>query len=236
MDERELLRQGLAAMGLPVPEERQEALLSFMDRVANAPLNLIGPTGEGERVARHLLDSSAALCVHTFREGERVLDIGSGGGLPGISLAITCPQSTFVLMDSIEKKTAFLTETAKALGLPNIKVWNCRAEEAGQDPARRESFDTVTVRAVAPLRVLCEYAFPLLKTGGILLAYKGPRAEEELAEATNAIDLLGGAEATIEKIDIPFADRATHMVVLQKSNQTPQKYPRRVGKPAKNPL
>ena len=236
MNERDMLREGLFEMGLNIPAEQQEMMLAFMDRLTNAPLNLIGPAETGERISRHLLDSMAALCVHTFLPGERVLDLGSGGGLPGISLAITCPKTQFILMDSIEKKTDFLRETTDILSLSNIEVVTCRAEEAGQDPGIRETMDTVTVRAVAPLRVLCEYAFPLLKVGGSLLAYKGPRAEAELAEARTAIDQLGRAEIRIEKIDIPFTDRINHMVILQKSSPTPRKYPRRVGKPAKNPL
>ena len=236
MNEGDLLQRGLEEMGMRIPAAQQDKMLAFMERLVSAPLNLIGPAQEGERVSRHLLDSAAALCVHTFKDGERVVDLGSGGGLPGISLAITCPQSRFVLMDSIEKKTSFLRETAAALELSNVDVWTCRAEEAGQDPVRRETMDTVTVRAVAPLRVLCEYAFPLLQTGGTLIAYKGPKAEEELEEARHAIRVLGGAEARIEKIDIPYSDRATYIVILQKAGPTPQKYPRRVGKPSKNPL
>ena len=236
MNERDMLREGLNAMGLTIPAERQETMLNYMDRLVAAPFNLIGPAETGERISRHLLDSVAALCVHTFRPEEGVLDLGSGGGLPGISLAITCPQSRFTLVDSVEKKTVFIRDTAMGLGLSNVDVWNCRAEEAGQDPGKRETMDTVTVRAVAVLRVLCEYAFPLLKAGGVLIAYKGPRAEAELAEARTAIDLLGGADMRIEKIDIPYSDRTTHMVILQKSGPTPRKYPRRVGKPAKNPL
>lgn len=236
MTERECLREGLAAMGITVPDARQDAMLRYMDMVAKAPLNLIGPADAGERVPRHLLDSMAALCIHAFAPGERVLDIGSGGGLPGISLAITCPQASFTLMDSVEKKTRFLSDTAAAMELPNVSVWTLRAEEAGQDPARRESMDTVVARGVAELRVLCEYAFPLLKAGGLLIAYKGPRAQEELTGAKTAIGLLGGGEARISVVPIPFSDRSNHMIVLQKSGPTPSKYPRRVGKPAKNPL
>ena len=236
MNERDMLREGLFEMGLNIPAEQQEMMLAFMDRLTNAPLNLIGPAETGERISRHLLDSMAGLCVHSFAPGERVLDLGSGGGLPGISLAITCPQSQFILMDSIEKKTDFLRKTAGALGLSHIEVLNRRAEEAGQDSGLRERMDTVTVRAVAPLRVLCEYALPLLRVGGTLIAYKGPKAAEELTEARAAIDLLGGEETRIEKIDIPFSDRIDHMIILQKSEHTPRKYPRRVGKPAKNPL
>jgi 16S rRNA (guanine527-N7)-methyltransferase len=235
MTERDCLREGLSAMGLVIPDEQQDTLLRYMEMVASAPLNLIGPVEVGERVPRHLLDSMAALCVHKFKPGERVLDIGSGGGLPGISLAITCPQSAFVLMDSVEKKTRFLSESA-AVGLANVEVWTCRAEEAGQDPDRRASFDTVTARGVAELRVLCEYAFPLLKAGGRLIAYKGPRAPTELSEAHTAISLLGGSQADIRVVDIPFSKRANQMVILQKTGPTPRKYPRRVGKPAKNPL
>lgn len=236
MDERDILREGLVKMGLDIPDSRQQKMLDYIDRLVSAPLNLIGPVDTGERISRHLLDSMAALCVHTFAPGESVLDLGSGGGLPGISLAITCPQSQFILMDSIEKKTDFLRETAGALNLSHIEVINCRAEEAGQDAELRERMNTVTVRAVAPLRVLCEYAFPLLQVGGTLIAYKGPKAEEELIEARTAIDLLGGAESRIEKINIPFSERIDYMVILQKSEQTPRKYPRRVGKPAKKPL
>ena len=166
-----------------------EKLTSHMLKV-NENLNLTAIKDEDGVILKHLVDSSA--CVPFISEGARVCDIGCGGGFPSLVIAILRGDVSVLGVDSVAKKVKYVEETASLLGLDNITVSSRRAEELGQDKAFRESFDTVTARAVARLNTLCELCLPLVKIGGYFIAMKSQSTGEELDEAKAGIELLGG--------------------------------------------
>lgn len=192
-----------------------------------------------EGIERRLfLDALALVAALQQRDllstGVRVLDIGSGAGLPGIPVEICRPGLRMTLLEATGKKCTFLRETIAALGLDNADVVEGRAEELAHDPALRESFDLVIARAVAALPVLVEYALPFLRVGGHLAAPKGTGADREVAEAEKALDELGGVVR--ELVTLPVEDVASTLVLIEKVRPTPERYPRRTGIPSKRPL
>ena len=200
---------------------------------ANARLNLTRVVGPDAVALLHLLDAVAALPLLP-PDAARAVDLGSGGGVPGIVLAIARPAVHWTLVDSVAKKAHALRAFAERLGLANVEVIASRAELLGRGPSR-ESFDLVTARALASLPVLAEYALPLLRVGGRLLAWKGPISTEELAAGGAASDLLGGGVPEGRAAGIPaLGDH--RFVLVEKLRPTPARYPRRPGDPARRPL
>jgi len=166
---------------------------------------------------------------------QRLADVGSGGGVPGIPLAIARPDVQIVLIESTQKKAAFLEETVGKLGLDNVRVSPIRAEDAGQAAELRESFDVVVARAVATMDWLAEWCLPLVKKGGKMLAMKGPKAAEELPAAEHAILLMGGSSPDVHRADLPGADN--HVIVeISKIRKTPPAYPRPATQAKNYPL
>jgi 16S rRNA (guanine527-N7)-methyltransferase len=180
------------------------------------------------------VDSLAAL-PYLPLETEKLVDIGSGAGLPGLALKIVRPRIKVTLIESINKKATFLSQTATRLALTDVTVCPRRAEEVGQDPLFREQFPVATARAVASLAVLLELALPLITVGGRLLAYKGPGLADELAAAQRALAELGGEVAEIQEFSLAGGERRS-LAVVAKVAPTPAKYPRPPGRPAKRPL
>ncbi|HEV2438480.1 MAG TPA: 16S rRNA (guanine(527)-N(7))-methyltransferase RsmG [bacterium] len=174
-----------------------------------------------------------ALCVLPFvPDSGRLVDLGSGAGVPGIPIAILRPGLHVVLADAARKKAAFLEVAARALALTNVAVVHARAEDLGRDPAHREQYDVATARAVAPVRVLAEYALPLLRLGGEAVLPKGRGAEDEVRAAVRALHLLGGETA----VHSPRTEFCSPVVVVRKIAPTPAAYPRRAGTPQRHPL
>ncbi|HVM25505.1 MAG TPA: 16S rRNA (guanine(527)-N(7))-methyltransferase RsmG [Candidatus Limnocylindrales bacterium] len=233
----ELLATELPTVGATLPggyamlAERYVALL--LD--ANARLNLTRVV-EPDAVARlHLLDAVAALPILDASPPGRALDLGTGGGVPGILLAAARPGVRWTLVDSVHKKVAEVGAFATALGLANVEALAGRAEALGRDPARREAYDLVTARACAALPVLAEYALPLLRAGGTLLAWKGAIGADELRAGSEAASLLGGGEPRVRATEA--ASLGDHrFVVVRKERPTPRRYPRRPGEPSRRPL
>ena len=218
----------------------------FADRVedyvrllldANQRLNLTRVT-EPDTIARlHLLDALAALALVDAAAPKSAVDIGSGGGVPGIVLALARPEVRWLLVDSVAKKADALRSFVAELGMSNVAVSSARAEELGRDPAHRERHDLVTARAVAALPVLIEYAIPLLRVAGTLVAWKGAltEADPEIAAGRTALDALGGGE--LRRVDPGLRALADHcLVVVEKGAPTPDAYPRRPGVAARRPL
>ncbi len=200
---------------------------------ANQTVNLTSLRDRDQAWERHVLDSLTLLpLLRPLEPGARLIDVGSGGGLPGVPLAICRPDLRVTLLEATERKARFLARCVAELPLPGASVLCERAERAARDPQHREGYDAATCRAVGPLREILEYTLPFLKVGGRLLAMKGRKAEEELAAAENALRLLGGGIA--EKV--ATAGGAGLVLVIRKERPVGDSYPRPPGRPRKRPL
>ena len=157
-----------------------------------------------------------------------MLDVGTGAGFPGMPLAILCPQTEFVLLDALRKRIDFLNEVIAELGLTNVTAVHARAEDYARD--NRGTFDLAVSRAVADLRVLSELALPMVKVGGAFLAMKAEDCTEEVETAANARTVLGAPDAEVLHYTVPFDEVSRAIVRLQKTQETPEKYPRRFKK------
>lgn len=198
----------------------------------NETLNLTAITETADVAQKHFADSLALLPLLPSKTA-RVLDVGTGGGFPGVPLLIVCPALDVTLLDSTKKKLIFLERALAALELKATLV-HARAEEAGQKSAMRGSFDACFSRAVAPLPLLCEYCLPFLRKGGKMLAMKGANAQEELAQSANALSVLGGECKKILRENLPWGERS--IFLIEKTSQSPAKYPRPSAQIAKQPL
>jgi 16S rRNA (guanine527-N7)-methyltransferase len=179
----------------------------------------------------HIADSLVGLDVPAVQAATRIVDLGSGAGLPGLVLAIARPEADVVLVESVGKKCAWLERTLSALGMENVRVACARAEELEEEP-----FDVVTARALASLPVLCEYAAPLLREGGALVAWKGAVDAREDADGLHAAQVLGLEREEVRAVEpYPGSQRRT-LHVFRKVSPTPEGYPRRPGMAAKRPL
>ncbi|CAN6477778.1 unnamed protein product [Victoria cruziana] len=211
----------------------------------NQRMNLTAVTEPSDVMKRHVEDSLAILPViqndyaahcSTTKDGLNVVDVGSGAGLPGVVLAIACPDWKVTLLESMHKRCLFLEHVVKHLDLSNVQVVRGRAESIGQSIEFREAFDVAVARAVAELRVLAEYCIPLVRVGGLFVAAKGYNPQEEVDSAKKAIKLLGSSMLHLHSVQSegPYGQRTA--VVCLKQNPTPRKYPRQPGVPAKMPL
>ena len=202
----------------------------------NENVNLTAITDPDEIRIKHFEDSLTCLETGLFFPGAKVIDVGTGAGFPGLPLAMARPDISVTLLDSLKKRLLFLDEVITQTDTTNAKTVHARAEDGGRDKKLREQFDIVVSRAVSRLSVLCEYTLPYLKVGGTLIAMKGPSAEEELAEAQNAIKVLGGGEVTLQKTALEDESLSHCLVMIKKVRPTPTTYPRKAGTPTKNPL
>jgi 16S rRNA (guanine527-N7)-methyltransferase len=256
------LRESVAALGLELSDAEIGLLERFRDLLAVSAndFNLTSLRDPESIERRHVIESlafGALLQQHGLLSGRekpaadasaprlegggspeaalRVVDIGTGAGLPGIPLKIAWPNVHLTLLESTGKKCRFLEQACDALGLADVEVVEARAEEFGRDPARRERYDLAVARAVAPLPVLLEYALPALRDGGWLAAPKGSAAPRELALATRAFAALGGRLQETVQFRPPHSGAQT-VFLIEKVAATPERYPRRAGIPAKRPL
>ena len=209
-------------------EKYREILLFYNDK-----FNITTITQKEDIYVKHFLDS--VLCKDLFVDNSKVIEIGSGGGFPSIPLKIVRDDLNFTLVESTGKKCLFLKEVVKELNLKNVEVLNGRAEDFGKDKKYREKFDHVTARAVARLNTLCEYCMPFVKVNGSFVALKG-NAEEEIKEAQNAVNVLGGKYLLIKEYNLPLEEAKRTLIKIEKIKNTPSIYPRGNGKERKQPL
>lgn len=227
MDEALLMRYIPAATA----EQRAQFLHYYALLVDwNTRINLTAITAPEEVAAKHFADS--LLPMDRIPMGASLIDLGTGAGFPGLPLRIMRPDLRVTLLDSLQKRVGFLQAVCEALGLTDVECLHARAEDAAH-AALRARFDVATARAVAQVRILCEWTLPFLQVGGLALLYKGPQAEAELYEANRVLTLLHG-EAKIQHFAVPWGERA--VVTVKKIAPTPKAYPRKAGMAAKAPL
>jgi 16S rRNA (guanine527-N7)-methyltransferase len=216
-----------------LPPGAEDRLAVLLELVAAEPAAITTVRDPAEGVDAHVADSLVALDLPTVRTARRVADLGSGGGFPGLALAIALPHAHLALVESVGRKCAFLAAAAAELGLANAEVVNGRAEAW---PDGIGAHDLVVARALAPLPVLVEYAAPLLEAGGSLVAWKGRREPAEEADGVAAAEALGMNAPEAIPVE-PFARaRERHLYLTSKVSPTPARYPRRPGMARKRPI
>lgn len=199
----------------------------------NERINLTAILDDEGIATRHLLDSLTLLPMLGNR--HTLIDVGTGAGLPGIPLKIVQPDLQVTLLDALAKRVKFLEAVIDELQFSGIVARHARAEDAARMPSLREQFDIATARAVAALPALCEYCLPFVRPGGIFLAMKGQNTEK-WQDAKPAIKILGGELADIQEFELPGTDMKRTVLTIRKISRTPPAYPRKAGKPEKEPI
>jgi 16S rRNA (guanine527-N7)-methyltransferase len=200
--------------------------------------NIIGTTAQEDIILEHLIDSLSCFLLDDLHRTVNIVDVGTGAGLPGIPLAIARPELHVALLEVTEKKVRFLNFAIEALSLQNLQVLHARAEQVGNSLEYRGTFELAVARALAALPVVLEYCAPLVEIGGTVLAMKGRLSEDELANGTNASRelKLGVREVLGVRYRNPLQRKERQLVVIDKVEATPHRFPRRVGKAKKRPL
>ncbi len=221
---------------IKIEEKESRTFYDFMKilLVENEKVNLTAITEENEIIVKHFIDS---LTINKYLiNANKILDLGTGAGFPGIPLKIVNKDKEFVLVDSLNKRIEFLNKVKEKCELENLELIHSRAEDLAKNINYREKFDVVASRAVANLRTLAEYLLPFVKKEGICICMKGPNVDNELEEAKNSINILGGKIEKIEKIFLKENDMERNILIIRKIQNTPNKYPRKAGIPTKSPL
>ena len=235
----EQFKAALEAKGICLSDQQMSQFDQYFMLLVewNEKMNLTAITEKEEVYLKHFYDSITIAFSHDFtKEGVTLCDVGSGAGFPSIPLKIVYPNSEITIVDSLNKRITFLTTLSERLGLEKVNLFHDRAETFGKNKAFREQFDFVTARAVARLNVLAELCLPLVKKHGYFLAMKAAKSDEEVLEATHAIALLGGKIVKEEAVRLPITNDSRHVITIEKTKETPNKYPRKPGTPNKQPL
>lgn len=235
----DILALGAESLGISLTETQASQFVRYYAELVhwNKRVNLTAITEWEEAQVRHFLDSlsaARALPPLMLRSGA-FIDVGSGGGFPGIPMKLAFPGMVGALLDSTAKKTAFLAHACDVLGLQDMTVCTSRAETAARDAGMREKFDVAFARAVAEVAALAELTLPFVRVGGLVVMHKKAAISAELERAQNAIEALGGGVREVMTVSLPGLDDRS-LVVLEKQSATPERYPRRPGMPAKRPL
>lgn len=232
------LIDGLSNFNITLTEDQVNKFVIYKSLLKewNQKINITSIEDDEEIDIKHFLDSLTPINTGLFKEKIKVIDIGTGGGFPGIPLKIYKGDIEVVLLDSLNKRINYLNEVIKNLNLTDISAVHGRAEDFGQNKDYREKFDIAVSRAVASLNILSEYCLPFVKVGGYFISMKGQDVEEEMKESTKAISILGGRVEKKVDVTIPNSDITHSLIIIKKIEETPTKYPRSAGKPKKNPL
>ena len=228
---KEILKKGLSEVGYNLSESQENDFLEYSRLLVewNEKMNLTAVTDDDGISIKHFLDSTVPIFKYEIKNGAKLIDIGTGAGFPGIPINILRRDLKITYLDSLNKRINFLKEVSNTINLENAEFIHGRAEDAGHSKIRG-SFDYATSRAVAPLKILAEYALPLLKVGGEFLAYKSSDIDEEIADAKSMIGNLGGKIKEVKQIEIPFADFGRKLVIIEKIAETPKQFPRKPNK------
>lgn len=221
-------------IGIKLPDEQLNEFYEYMQLLLewNEKMNLTAITDPEEVIKKHFVDS---ITIKKYiKEENRLIDVGTGAGFPGIPLKIVDKSIKLTLLDSLNKRINFLNEIIEKLNLKEVNTIHSRAEEYAKNKVR-ESYDVAVSRAVADLPILLEYLMPYVKLNGICICMKGPKAQKELERSKKAINILGGKLEKVEKITID-EEMERNLIIIRKIKDTPNKYPRKAGIPTKNPI
>jgi len=242
LEQKEMLFKYLGKTGINNDTEKIDKVICYLEIVyeKNKVINLIGTKEKEDIFIKHILDSLSIFNIKVLKEGEyqekKIIDIGTGGGLPGILLAIFLPESKIFLVDKSEKKTDFLRETIEALDIKNIRVITDRAEELSRKADFREKFDIVIARAVTKFNILLELVIPFCTINGKIIFYKSKKVFEEIKEHSEAISKLGGEFEELYDVEVPDLEGFRTFLILRKGKRTPLKYPRNFAVIKREPL
>ena len=231
-----ILKNGFDSLNIPYTEDMLDKFCEYSKLLIewNEKMNLTAITDLNEIAVKHFLDC-ATILTKTDLQGS-IIDVGTGAGFPGMVIKILRPDLKITLLDSLNKRLVFLQEVKDKLGLKEVEIVHARAEDGGHNKNLREKFDFAVSRAVANLSTLSEYCIPFVKIGGCFVSMKGPDVTQELEEAKNAVTKLGGLVLKTEYINLPDTDINHSIITIKKERQTPTNFPRKAGKPSKEPL
>lgn len=221
-------------IGILLEKKQVDQFYQYMQLMLewNEKINLTAIIKPEEIILKHFIDSLTI--AKYIPQNAKLVDVGTGAGFPGIPLKIIREDIEVTLLDSLNKRIHFLEEVICQLELIKIQSIHSRAEEFGKN--NREYFDCATSRAVANLATLSEYLVPLVKLKGCCISMKGSNIEEEVKQSQKAISILGGKIETIDKFQLPQSDIDRNIIIIRKVKQTPSRYPRKPGLPAKEPI
>lgn len=230
--------QDLKELGVSLTDKQIEQFLIYYELLTewNSFMNLTAITKYEDVLKKHFVDSVSLIQAVDVRKEFTLIDVGTGAGFPGLALKIAYPELKVTLLDSLQKRIQFLDAVIEKLGLEGIETIHGRAEDFAKPQKLRESFDLCVSRAVANLSTLSEYCLPFVKVGGYFIPYKSEKIAQEKEEAEKALELLGGKFERQVEFMLPSSDIYRNLFVIKKVKETPKKFPRKAGLPAKEPI
>lgn len=230
--------QDLKELGVSLTDKQIEQFLIYYELLTewNSFMNLTAITEYEDVLKKHFVDSVSLIQAVDVRKELTLIDVGTGAGFPGLALKIAYPELKVTLLDSLQKRIQFLDAVIEKLGLEGIETIHGRAEDFAKPQKLRESFDLCVSRAVANLSTLSEYCLPFVKVGGYFIPYKSEKIAQEKEEAEKALELLGGKFERQIEFMLPSSDIYRNLFVIKKVKETPKKFPRKAGLPAKEPI
>ena len=238
MEKTDRFLKSLEKLNIHLNEKQMYQFMKYYEMLieTNKVMNLTAITDFDEVIDKHFVDSLALIQAIDLNKELKVIDVGTGAGFPGIPLKIAFPELDILLLDSLNKRIHFLDQVISELGLENIQTIHGRAEDFGKNPLYREKFDLCVSRAVANLSTLSEYCVPFVKVDGYFISYKSGKVQEELDVSRHAVDILGGKVERCLNYALADTDMERSLVVIHKLKPTKKAYPRKAGKPSKEPL
>lgn len=234
----QIFENKLNELGITLDEKQKQQFYSYYKIMVewNKVMNLTGITEYEEVNEKHFVDSLSIIKAVDMQKIETVIDVGTGAGFPGIPLKIAFPHLKVVLLDSLNKRIHFLNTVIDNLGLMDIETIHGRAEDYAKQTIYREQFDLCVSRAVSNLSILSEYCIPYIRKNGLFVSYKSGEVEQEVEQAKKAVHILGGKIEEVVKFQLPGTEIGRSFIKIRKKQNTPKKYPRKAGLPAKEPI